>query len=160
MSKYTQNITVADVKTGEEFKMALVKQRVKSPYDSFAMLNINNFVDLTRAMKDKYIKPSDLFVFGEILSSMENDNRCEVTAAALSREIGITLANTSTSLRRLRDIGVLVNSATYGKIQAYRISAEFIWKGQAKDHGKAYAKDVDLRNIFNASRKPKLEVVK
>ena len=160
MDKYTENRTVADINTGEEFKMALVKQRVKSPYDSFAMLNINNFIDITRALKEGRVKPTDLFVFGELLSSMESDNRCEATAAALARDIGLGVANTSKSLRRLRDIGVLVNSATYGKIQAYRISAEFIWKGLAKDHPKAYAKDVDLRNIFNASRKPSLEVVK
>jgi len=123
-----------DPETGEEFDGFVAYVAPKRKH-GFGQRWLSMAQDATRvlALNDD-LGGNDLKVFLFLTSMVDFENQLLVNQAEIARQMGKKRNHVNRSIKRLIELGVLLEGPKIGLSRSYRFNPEFGWKGSTKNH--------------------------
>ena len=79
----------------------------------------------------------DTRVLFSLLEVLDYENLIQVNQAEIARDLGMQRQNVQRSIKRLMELGVILEGVKIGVSRSYRAQSSFGWKGSAKGHREA-----------------------
>ena len=79
----------------------------------------------------------DTRVLFSLLEVLDYENLIQVNQAEIARDLGMQRQNVQRSIKRLMELGVILEGVKIGVSRSYRLNPSFGWKGSAKGHREA-----------------------
>ena len=73
----------------------------------------------------------------EALARLDYENLIQVNQAEVSEQVGMNRHNVNRSIKKLIELGVILEGVKIGISRSYRLNPNFGWKGSAKGHREA-----------------------
>lgn len=80
---------------------------------------------------------NDFKVLMKLLSVLDYENLIQVSQAEIARELNMHRQHVQRSIKRLLDLGIVLEGVKIGISRSYRLNPNFGWKGSAKGHREA-----------------------
>ena len=80
---------------------------------------------------------NDFKVLMKLLSVLDYENLIQVSQADIARELDMHRQHVQRSIKRLLDLGIVLEGVKIGISRSYRLNPNFGWKGSAKGHREA-----------------------
>ena len=80
---------------------------------------------------------NDFKVLMKLLSVLDYENLIQVSQADVARELNMHRQHVQRSIKRLIDLGIVLEGVKIGISRSYRLNPNFGWKGSAKGHREA-----------------------
>ena len=80
---------------------------------------------------------NDFKVLMKLLSVLDYENLIQVSQADVARELNMHRQHVQRSIKRLIDLGIVLEGVRIGISCSYRLNPNFGWKGSAKGHREA-----------------------
>jgi len=130
----TRRLIQFDPDTGEEFDGFVAYVAPKRKH-GFGQRWLSMAQDATRvlALSDE-LNGNDLKVFLFLTSMVDFENQLLVNQAEVARQMGKKYQHINRSIKRLVELGVLLEGQRIGVSRSYRFNPEFGWKGSTKNH--------------------------
>jgi biotin operon repressor len=80
---------------------------------------------------------NDFKVLMKLLSVLDYENLIQVSQADVARELNMHRQHVQRSIKRLMDLGIVLEGVRIGISRSYRLNPNFGWKGSAKGHREA-----------------------
>ena len=77
---------------------------------------------------------NDFKVLMKLLSVLDYENLIQVSQAEIARELNMHRQHVQRSIKRLMDLGIVLEGVKIGISRSYRLNPNFGWKGSAKGH--------------------------
>ena len=77
---------------------------------------------------------NDMKVMGQCLPGLTMKNLIQVNQAEVSEQVGMNRHNVNRSIKKLIELGVILEGVKIGISRSYRLNPNFGWKGSAKGH--------------------------
>ena len=77
---------------------------------------------------------NDFKVLMKLLSVLDYENLIQVSQAEIARELNMHRQHVQRSIKRLLDLGIVLEGVKIGISRSYRLNPNFGWKGSAKGH--------------------------
>lgn len=87
---------------------------------------------------------NDFKVLMKLLSVLDYENLIQVSQAEISRELNMHRQHVQRSIKRLLDLGIVLEGVKIGISRSYRLNPNFGWKGSAKGHREALTDHLKL----------------
>ena len=87
---------------------------------------------------------NDFKVLMKLLSVLDYENLIQVSQAEIARELNMHRQHVQRSIKRLLDLGIVLEGVKIGISRSYRLSPNFGWKGSAKGHREALTDHLKL----------------
>ena len=71
---------------------------------------------------------------GAMLARLDYENLIQVNQAEVSEQVGMNRHNVNRSIKKLIELGVILEGVKIGISRSYRLNPNFGWKGSAKGH--------------------------
>ena len=72
-----------------------------------------------------------------MLARLDYENLIQVNQAEVSEQVGMNRHNVKRSIKKLIELGVILEGVKIGISRSYRLNPNFGWKGSAKGHREA-----------------------
>ena len=72
-----------------------------------------------------------------MLARLDYENLIQVNQAEVSEQVGMNHHNVNRSIKKLIELGVILEGVKIGISRSYRLNPNFGWKGSAKGHREA-----------------------
>ena len=72
-----------------------------------------------------------------LLARLDYENLIQVNQAEVSEQVGMNRHNVNRSIKKLIELGVILEGVKIGISRSYRLNPNFGWKGSAKGHREA-----------------------
>lgn len=72
-----------------------------------------------------------------LIDKLDFENHLTINQISIGRELGMLRQNVQRSLRRLIELGALLEGPKIGRSRTYRLNPNFAWRGSAENHLKA-----------------------
>ena len=69
-----------------------------------------------------------------MLARLDYENLIQVNQAEVSEQVGMNRHNVNRSIKKLIELGVILEGVKIGISRSYRLNPNFGWKGSAKGH--------------------------
>ena len=69
-----------------------------------------------------------------MLARLDYENLIQVNQAEVSEQVGMNRHNVNRSIKKLIELGVILEGVKIGISRSYRLNLNFGWKGSAKGH--------------------------
>lgn len=86
------------------------------------------------AIRKAGLQGRDYEVLFALLEVLDFENLIQVSQVELAQELGMQKPNLSRSIKRMVDIGILLEGPKIGRSKTFRLNPSFGWKGSAKGH--------------------------
>ena len=80
---------------------------------------------------------NDFKVLMKLLSVLDYENLIQISQAEIARELNMHRQHVQRSIKRLLDLGIVLEGVKIGISRSYRLNPNFGWKGSAKGHREA-----------------------
>ena len=80
----------------------------------------------------------------KLLSVLDYENLIQVSQAEIARELNMHRQHVQRSIKRLLDLGIVLEGVKIGISRSYRLNPNFGWKGSAKGHREALTDHLKL----------------
>jgi DNA-binding Lrp family transcriptional regulator len=90
----------------------------------------------SRPVRDELGKEGFAVLMG-VLARLDYENLLVLNQSELARELEMQPSNVNRSIKKLIDLGALIEGPKIGVSRSYRLSPAFGWKGTARGHVKA-----------------------
>ena len=80
---------------------------------------------------------NDMKVMWAMLARLDYENLIQVNQAEVSEQVGMNRHNVNRSIKKLIELGVILEGVKIGISRSYRLNPNFGWKGSAKGHREA-----------------------
>ena len=80
---------------------------------------------------------NDFKVLMKLLSVLDYENLIQVSQADIARELDMHRQHVQRSIKRLLELGIVLEGVRIGISRSYRLNPNFGWKGSAKGHREA-----------------------
>ena len=80
---------------------------------------------------------NDFKVLMKLLSVLDYENLIQVSQADIARELDMHRQHVQRSIKRLLELGIVLEGVRIGISRSYRLNPNFGWKGSAKGHRQA-----------------------
>jgi biotin operon repressor len=80
----------------------------------------------------------------KLLSVLDYENLIQVSQADIARELDMHRQHVQRSIKRLLELGIVLEGVRIGISRSYRLNPNFGWKGSAKGHREALADHLKL----------------
>ena len=80
---------------------------------------------------------NDFKVLMKLLSVLDYENLIQVSQADIARELDMHRQHVQRSIKRLIQLGIILEGVKIGISRSYRLNPSFGWKGSAKGHREA-----------------------
>ena len=87
---------------------------------------------------------NDFKVLMKLLSVLDYENLIQVSQAEIARELNMHRQHVQRSIKRLLDLGILLEGVKIGISRSYRLNPNFGWTGSAKGHREALTDHLKL----------------
>lgn len=74
-----------------------------------------------------------------LIDKLDFENHLTISQTELGRELGMSRQNVQRSIRRLVELGALIEGPKEGQSRTYRLNPNFAWRGSGANHHKALA---------------------
>ena len=127
-----------DLDTGEVLDGAVLGIMFPKRRNGFsAWFAMNQEQDFLQILQDPSLQGRDYKVLFALLAFLQVDNWIYVSKADVGRKLGMDRSQVGRSVRKLKEIGILLEGPKVGRSVTYRLSPTFGWKGSAKSHNEA-----------------------
>jgi predicted transcriptional regulator len=125
-----------DLETGEILPHVLVAMQRKVP-NGFAAgwIAMAQGAMVELAMNIKNV--DDWRVLSMLLGLLDFENLIQVEQTGLAEKLGMQKQNVNRSIKRLVDLGCLLEGPKIGRSRTYRLNPTYGWKGSSANHQKA-----------------------
>jgi DNA-binding transcriptional ArsR family regulator len=130
------DIRASDAATGEVMgeMVALHIRAPKSPFGSDfymgALKPLDRLVDMRRE-----IGAETMWVLLKLIGShLDFHNLVQVSPSELAKKLDMHRPNVSRSIKKLVELGVLLEGAKVGMYRSYRLNPHFAWRGNVVEH--------------------------
>lgn len=82
----------------------------------------------------KVLKTDGMIVLLSLLGTLHYDNDIVIHQSNLSKTIGMRASNFNRALKKLVQLGIILEGPKAGWHKSYRFNPHFAWKGSAKRH--------------------------
>ena len=93
--------------------------------------------DATDYIAENIRTVDDYRVLMKLASKLDFENLICISAVEVAQELKMKPSNFSRSVRRLKELGILIEGPRVGKSKTYRLNPNVGWKGSAKNHKNA-----------------------
>ena len=80
---------------------------------------------------------NDMKVMWAMLARLDYENLIQVNQAEVAEQVGMNRHNVNRSIKKLIELGVVLEGVKIGISRSYRLNPNFGWKGSAKGHREA-----------------------
>ena len=87
---------------------------------------------------------NDMKVMWAMLARLDYENLIQVSQAEVAQELGMNRHNVNRSIKKLIELGVVLEGVRIGISRSYRLNPNFGWKGSARGHREALADHLKL----------------
>ena len=95
----------------------------------------------------KQSKGNDFKVLMKLLSVLDYENLIQVSQAEIARELNMHRQHVQRSIKRLLDLGIVLEGVKIGISRSYRLNPNFGWKGSAKGHREALTDHLEASEV-------------
>ena len=133
MNRHMQQI---DRQTGEvvEGFVAYVVPKRKNGFGQGWLAMAQNGAEI---LAQSNLSGNDFKVLMKLLSVLDYENLIQVSQADVARELNMHRQHVQRSIKRLIDLGIVLEGVRIGISRSYRLNPNFGWKGSAKGHREA-----------------------
>ena len=133
MNKRLQQI---DLETGEIIDgfVAYVVPKRKNGFGQGWLAMAQNGAEI---LAQSNLSGNDFKVLMKLLSVLDYENLIQVSQAEIARELNMHRQHVQRSIKRLLDLGIVLEGVKIGISRSYRLNPNFGWKGSAKGHREA-----------------------
>ena len=78
-----------------------------------------------------------------MLARLDYENLIQVNQAEVSEQVGMNRHNVNRSIKKLIELGVILEGVKIGISRSYRLNPNFGWKGSAKGHRRGSARALE-----------------
>lgn len=82
-----------------------------------------------------------------LMARLDFENLIQVPQMEIAENLGMKRPNVSRSMRRLVELGVLLEGPKIGRSKTYRLNPHIGWKGSARHHQKALREQMKQRGL-------------
>ena len=132
MNKRLQQI---DSETGEIIDgfVAYVVPKRKNGFGQGWLAMAQNGAEI---LSQSNLSGNDFKVLMKLLSVLDYENLIQVSQADIARELDMHRQHVQRSIKRLLELGIVLEGVRIGISRSYRLNPNFGWKGSAKGHKK------------------------
>ena len=87
-----------------------------------------------------------------MLARLDYENLIQVNQAEVSEQVGMNRHNVNRSIKKLIELGVILEGVKIGISRPYRLNPNFGWKGSAKGHREASARALEGYQVIRGRR--------
>ena len=87
-----------------------------------------------------------------MLARLDYENLIQVNQAEVSEQVGMNRHNVNRSIKKLIELGVILEGVKIGISRSYRLNPNFGWKGSAKGHREASARALEGYQVIRGRR--------
>jgi biotin operon repressor len=140
MNKRLQQI---DSETGEIIDgfVAYVVPKRKNGFGQGWLAMAQNGAEI---LSQSNLSGNDFKVLMKLLSVLDYENLIQVSQADIARELDMHRQHVQRSIKRLLELGIVLEGVRIGISRSYRLNPNFGWKGSAKGHREALADHLKL----------------
>lgn len=125
-----------DLDTGEILEYSLVAMQRKIP-NGFAGGWLAMAQHALELIATSNLRGDDLKVLFFLLARLDFENLIQLEQVSIAEKLGMQKQNVSRSIKRLVDLGCLLEGPKIGRSRTYRLNPNYGWKGSGKEHHKA-----------------------
>ncbi len=124
-----------DLETGEILPHVLVAMQQKIP-NGFAegwMAMANSAADIFADIKST----DDHRVLWQLLARLDFENNIRIEQTAIAEKLAMDKSQVSRAIKRLQEMGIIVEGPKVGRSRTYKLDPAYGWKGSSANHQKA-----------------------
>ena len=87
-----------------------------------------------------------------MLARLDYENLIQVNQAEVSEQVGMNRHNVNRSIKKLIELGVILEGVKIGISRSYRLNPNFGWKGSAKGHRECSARALEGYQVIRGRR--------
>ena len=87
-----------------------------------------------------------------MLARLDYENLIQVNQAEVSEQVGMNRHNVNRSIKKLIELGVILEGVKIGISRSYRLNPNFGWKGSAKGHREVSARALEGYQVIRGRR--------
>ena len=95
---------------------------------------------------------NDMKVMWAMLARLDYENLIQVNQAEVSEQVGMNRHNVNRSIKKLIELGVILEGVKIGISRSYRLNPNFGWKGSAKGHREVSARALEGYQVIRGRR--------
>ena len=95
---------------------------------------------------------NDFKVLMKLLSVLDYENLIQVSQADIARELDMHRQHVQRSIKRLIQLGIILEGVKIGISRSYRLNPSFGWKGSAKGHREVLARALEGYQVIRGRR--------
>ena len=88
----------------------------------------------------------------KLLSVLDYENLIQVSQADIARELDMHRQHVQRSIKRLIQLGIILEGVKIGISRSYRLNPSFGWKGSAKGHREVSARALEGYQVIRGRR--------
>lgn len=121
-----------DLDTGEILDgfITLIQPKQHNGFSGWFAMN----QDALKAIRQAGLQGRDYDVLFCLLEYLDFENLIQISQQDIANELNMERANVNRSIKRLAELGLLLEGPKVGRGRTYRLNPGFGWKGSAKCH--------------------------
>ena len=131
-----KRVSSVDMDTGEILDYSLVAMQHKIP-NGFAGGWIAMAQGAMEMLAASDLRGDDLRVLLLLMARLDFENLISLEQTAVAEKLGMLRPNVNRSIKRLVEIGCLLEGPKIGRSRTYKLNPSYGWKGSGKEHQKA-----------------------
>jgi biotin operon repressor len=131
-----KRVSSVDMDTGEILDYSLVAMQHKIP-NGFAEGWVAMAQGAMEMLAASDLRGDDLRVLLLLMARLDFENLIQLEQTLIAEKLGLHKQNVNRSIKRLVDIGCLLEGPKIGRSRTYRLNPSYGWKGSSKNHHKA-----------------------
>ena len=134
-----------DLDTGEvvEGYIAVLQPKRRNGFDRHFSMNQDALDFLAKEVGSI----SDFKVLFKLLGVLDYENLIQVSQVEIAESLGMKRQHVNRSIKRLVELGCLLEGPRIGRSMSYRLNPSFGWKGSAANHKKALQDRMDEKGF-------------
>jgi len=134
-----KKVNSQDAVTGEILPYALVAVKQKIPngfMEGWVAMGLGSPMRALAGLR-KELGADGYAVLFALLERLNFENAIHVVQKEIAEELGMLQPNVSRSIKKLLELGVLLEGPKFGRNRTYKLNPAYGWRGSAKSHQKA-----------------------
>jgi len=131
-----KRVSSVDMDTGEILDYSLVAMQHKIP-NGFAGGWVAMAQGAMEMLAASDLRGDDLRVLLLLMARLDFENLISLEQTAVAEKLGMHKQHVSRSIKRLVEIGCLLEGPKIGRSRTYKLNPAYGWKGSGKEHQKA-----------------------
>lgn len=134
-----KRVVQIDAKTGEveDGIIVVVKPKISNGFTEgwYAMA-----LEIGKVFAHSDLEGADFKVFFLMLTHLDFENRLLINQSEIARALGMHRQNVQRSIKKLLEMGTLLEGPKVGQSRSYQLNPNLAWRGSAANHKKALEK--------------------